>query len=99
MKMIGISKKHLKSAMMISILSVAYAPSSSAGWEVTWIDRFDGIIVNWDNWPPQIQANYNNEVQCYTDDDTSAQRHYETSEGTLKIIARKQDISCPGLGA
>lgn len=83
---------------MMAILSVMYTPLSFAGWEVTWIDRFDETNVNWDNWTPQIQANYNNEVQCYTDDNTSAQRNYETSEGTLKIIARKQDISCPGLG-
>lgn len=69
---------------------------SYAGWEVSWIDRFDGDSVNWDNWTAQIQANYNNEIQCYTDDDSSALKNYDVSDGTLKIIARKQNIDCPG---
>jgi beta-glucanase (GH16 family) len=94
----GISKRTLKNGIIVAVLSISQIPLSFAGWEVTWIDRFDETGVNWDNWTPQIQANYNNEVQCYTDDDSSAQQNYETSEGTLKIIARKQDISCPGLG-
>jgi hypothetical protein len=66
--------------------------------EVTWIDKFDGSGVNWDNWTAQVQANYNNAVQCYTDDETSDQRNYKISDGSLKITARKQDISCLGLG-
>jgi beta-glucanase (GH16 family) len=93
----ALSKRSLKAGMLVAILSVTNMPISFAGWEVTWIDRFDEARVNLDNWTPQIQANYNNEVQCYTDDDSSAKRNYEASDGTLKIIARKQDISCPGL--
>lgn len=72
------------------------ASFSKAGWEVAWIDTFDGDGVNWNNWTAQTQANYNNEIQCYTDDDSSANRNYEVSDGTLKIIARKQNINCPG---
>jgi beta-glucanase (GH16 family) len=79
-------------------LNISYIPLSFAGWEVTWIERFDGNSVNRNNWTPQIQANYNNEVQCYTDDDSSAQQNYKASDGTLKIIARRQDNSCSGLG-
>jgi beta-glucanase (GH16 family) len=94
----GISKSSLKNGIIVAVLSISQIPLSFAGWEVTWIDRFGETGVNWDNWTPQIQANYNNEVQCYTDDDSSAQRNFEMSDGTLKIIARKQDISCPGLG-
>ncbi|PKG98794.1 glycoside hydrolase [Paraglaciecola sp. MB-3u-78] len=97
-EMKGISKRSLKNGMIIAILSISQIPLSFAGWEVTWIDRFDETGVNWDNWTPQIQANYNNEVQCYTDDDSSAQKNYDVSDDTLKIIARKQNISCPGLG-
>ena len=70
----------------------------NAGWETQWIDSFDGAGINLNNWTPQIQANYNNEVQCYTDDDSSVNRNYEVSDGTLKIIARRQSINCPGLG-
>jgi beta-glucanase (GH16 family) len=70
----------------------------NAGWETQWIDSFDGAGINLNNWTPQIQANYNNEVQCYTDDDSSANRNYEISDGILKIIARRQSINCPGLG-
>jgi beta-glucanase (GH16 family) len=96
--MVSISKRCLKSAVLVVILSISCIPLSFAGWEVTWIDRFDGSSVDLDNWTPQIQANYNNEVQCYTDDDSTAQQNYDASDGTLKIIARRQNISCPGLG-
>ncbi|WP_100656105.1 glycoside hydrolase family 16 protein [Alteromonas flava] len=73
------------------------ASNAHAGWELAWIDDFSGASVNWQNWTAQTQANYNNEVQCYTDDETSAQRNYEVSDGTLKITARRMDIACPGL--
>jgi beta-glucanase (GH16 family) len=96
--MINFSKNYLKSVVGILILNISYIPLSFAGWEVTWIERFDGNSVNRNNWTPQIQANYNNEVQCYTDDDSSAQQNYKASDGTLKIIARRQDNSCSGLG-
>lgn len=68
-----------------------------AGWQLEWIDRFDGEGVDWDNWTAQTAANYNNEVQCYTDDDSSPDRNYDVSDGTLKIIARRQAVNCPGL--
>jgi uncharacterized protein (TIGR03382 family) len=82
----------------ITTFTLAITTSSAlAGWEVQWIDTFEGTGVNWDNWTAQTQANYNNEVQCYTDDDSSVNKNYDVSEGTLKIIARRQAINCPGL--
>lgn len=81
------------SALMLSQLST----SAFAGWQIEWIDRFDQDGVNWNNWTAQTQANYNNEVQCYTDDESSANKNYDISDGTLKIIARRQSINCPGL--
>lgn len=86
----------LRCGVVMGALSLCSA--ANAGWELAWVDRFDGTGVNWDNWTAQTQANYNNEVQCYTDDETSAQRNYEVSDGTLKITARRMDIACPGLG-
>lgn len=82
---------------LTGLLILSFSASSMAGWQVQWIDKFDGAGVNWDSWTAQTQANYNNEVQCYTDDDHSAEKNYDVSNGTLKIIARKKDISCPGL--
>ncbi len=79
------------------ILLLGATGTASAGWQVQWIDRFDGDGVDWNNWTAQTQANFNNEVQCYTDDDSSADRNYEVSDGTLKIIARRQGVDCPGL--
>ncbi|MDO6684643.1 MULTISPECIES: glycoside hydrolase family 16 protein [unclassified Agarivorans] len=86
-----------KTAMMAGLF-FALTQSASAGWEVQWIDSFEGSRVDWSNWTAQTQANYNNEVQCYTDDDYSAARNYEVSDGTLKIIARKQTQNCATLG-
>ncbi len=62
-----------------------------------WIDSFDGTGVDWNNWTAQTEANYNAEVQCYTADDSSANRNYDVSGGTLTIVARRQLINCPGL--
>jgi beta-glucanase (GH16 family) len=82
--------------LVFAIVGVSL-PNAYAGWEVTWIDKFDGTGVNWDNWTAQTQANYNNEIQCYTDDETTGTGNYEVSDGTLKITARRQNINCPGL--
>jgi beta-glucanase (GH16 family) len=83
--------------LVTSVLFAFIALPTSAGWEVQWQDQFDGTGVNWDNWTAQIQANFNNEVQCYTDDDSSENKNYDVSDGTLKIVARRQEIECPGL--
>ena len=69
-----------------------------AGWQLEWIDDFDGTRVDRNNWTQQTQANFNAEVQCYTDDDTSVNKNYDVSNGTLKIISRKGAHSCAGLG-
>jgi beta-glucanase (GH16 family) len=98
MNKISLFSNLVRKGLFLTLLLIAPIGTSIAGWEVQWIDRFDGNGVNWDNWTAQIQANYNNEVQCYTDDEDSEQRNYEVSDGTLKITARKQNINCPGLG-
>jgi len=94
--------KQLKTVVRYSffsaILGVIVTLPANAGWQLEWIDDFNGSRVNKDNWTSQIQANYNNEVQCYTDDDTSANKNYDVSNGTLKIIARRQSNNCAGLG-
>ena len=87
------TKKHL----LLCLLSLLVPPNALAGWEINFIDKFSGPEVNWDNWTAQTDANFNNEVQCYTDDDSSAYKNLDVSDGTLKIIARKQQVSCKGL--
>ncbi len=86
-----------KIAPFVSLLSLVITSPSIAGWEVNFIDKFSGNSVNWDNWTAQTDANFNNEVQCYTDDDSSANKNFDISNGTLKIIARKQQVNCAGL--
>jgi beta-glucanase (GH16 family) len=82
---------------LMSLLSLLITTPAMAGWEVSYIDTFSGDSVNWQNWTAQIDANFNNEVQCYTDDDSSINKNFDVSDGTLKIIARKQQINCAGL--
>jgi len=79
------------------LLSLAISSPAIAGWQLEWIDDFEGTRVNKTNWTSQVQANFNNELQCYTDDDTSANKNYDVSNGTLKIISRRQSNSCAGL--
>ena len=94
-----LSNKIICRGLVLTLLVFAnFTNSSLAGWESQWIDRFDGTGVDWSNWTAQVQANFNNEVQCYTDDDTSANKNYDVSNGTLKIIARRQTIPMPCLG-
>ncbi|MEM7563018.1 MAG: glycoside hydrolase family 16 protein [Pseudomonadota bacterium] len=93
--------RKLLTSPVLSLLAInllIFPTVSNAGWERTWIDDFSGSGVNLGNWTPQIQANFNAEVQCYTDDDSSINKNYDVSGGTLKIIARRQAIACPGLG-
>jgi beta-glucanase (GH16 family) len=82
---------------LMCLLSLLITTPTMAGWEVSYIDTFSGDSVNWQNWTAQIDANFNNEVQCYTDDDSSINKNFDVSDGTLKIIARKQQINCAGL--
>lgn len=89
--------KFYKNSIIIALILMPFSLSVQAGWDLQWIDSFNDNQVNWQNWTAQIQANYNNEVQCYTDDESSATQNYQVSSGSLKIIARKQAINCPGL--
>ncbi len=91
------TKTHRIAAIFSLTLLAFTSLNTMAGWEVTWIDKFEGDRVDFDKWTAQTQANYNNEVQCYTDDDVSENRNYEVSDGTLKIIARKGQVACEGL--
>ena len=88
--------KRLKKTSLFLIMCLLPFGSIHAGWELSWIERFDDEGLNLKNWTPQIQAAFNNEIQCYTDDESSAQRNFEVSDGTLKITARRQNINCPG---
>jgi beta-glucanase (GH16 family) len=97
MFMQAITRTSLLLGITTLVSATLLSSPANAGWERTWIEKFDGTGVNFDNWTAQTQANYNNEIQCYTDDETSANRNYEVSNGTLKITARKQNIACPGL--
>ena len=60
--------------MLAGLLSLLMTTTATAGWEVNYIDTFSGHGVNWENWTAQIDANFNNEVQCYTDDDSSVNK-------------------------
>jgi beta-glucanase (GH16 family) len=90
-------KIKIKSRLLLSLISLVITTPTMAGWEVNFIDDFSGTGVNWNNWTAQTDANFNNEVQCYTDDDSSANKNFDVSNGTLKIIARKQQVRCEGL--
>ena len=88
----------LKRLCWLTVFTSLASSHVQAGWEVTWIDKFDGNRVDFTKWTAQTQANYNNEIQCYTDDDVSELRNYEVSDGTLKIISRRGEVACEGQG-
>jgi len=86
-----------QSRSLLCLSSLLLTTPALAGWEVTFIDKFEGNSIDWQNWTAQTDANFNNEVQCYTDDDSSVNKNFDVSDGTLKIIARKQQVNCAGL--
>ena len=88
----------LKRLCWLTVFTSLASSHVQAGWEVTWIDKFDGNRVDFTKWTAQTQANYNKEIQCYTDDDVSELRNYEVSDGTLKIISRRGEVACEWLG-
>jgi beta-glucanase (GH16 family) len=88
-------KRSILPNLLLIVIGITFALPASAGWTTQWIDKFDGNGVDWNNWTAQTEANYNNEVQCYTADDSSADKNYAVSAGTLTIIARRQFIDCP----
>ncbi|TYK65111.1 glycoside hydrolase family 16 protein [Colwellia echini] len=99
LKLISIisQKINRKVGLLLCLSSLVATAPAFAGWEVNFIDKFEGTGVDWNNWTAQTDANFNNEVQCYTDDDSSENKNFDVSSGTLKIIARKQQVSCTGL--
>jgi beta-glucanase (GH16 family) len=96
-KMDLLSVKKNTRTILIGLSLLCTTAPALAGWQVQWIDKFEGDGVDWDNWTAQTEANYNAESQCYTDDDSSDIKNYDVSDGTLKIIARKGTVSCEGL--
>ncbi len=95
---VPISFRFLSKAFCTLVIAVVgLSQPLLAGWEVRWIDRFDGSNVDWNNWHPQVLGNFNSENQCYTADDTTADRNFDVSNGTLKIIARQRpsNVACP----
>jgi len=91
-----ICNRNIVRILLLTLLTGGnFASPAIAGWEMQWIDRFDGTGVDWNSWTAQTEANYNAEVQCYTADDFSANKNYDVSGGTLTIIARRQIIDCP----
>ena len=93
--MLPITKKTTAATALLALASVSLP--ADAGWELEWIDDFSGNGVNWQNWTAHIQANFNNEIQCYTDDESSDKPNLTVSDGTLKITAHRETVQCEGL--
>lgn len=89
----GLSMKKI----ILPLLLLITAKPVFAGWETHWIDKFDGTSVNYNIWTAEIQADFTGTEECYTDDETPGTGNLDVSNGTLKIIARKGNINCPGL--
>lgn len=81
----------------LPLITLLYIPTALAGWEVHWVEKFDGTQVDTNLWTHQIQADYTGTEECYTDNETPELGNAIVSNGTLKIIARRGDINCPGL--
>ena len=71
------------------------APTAPAGWKLVGGDEFDASALNTSKWKP-YHSNYgsgNLQLECNTPNNVSQ------SSGTLKIVAKKQAVTCPSGGA
>jgi beta-glucanase (GH16 family) len=69
----------------------ASSPGTPAGMSLVWSDEFNGTRVNTNVWKPyhNTYGDGNKELQCLTPDNLAV------SNGTLKITARRQTVTCP----
>jgi beta-glucanase (GH16 family) len=83
--------------MIASMFAVGAAQAQDyLGWDLVWSDEFDGETLNADNWTPMIGNGQaygipgwgNNELQYYT----GFADNIQVSDGTLKLIARRQSL-------
>ena len=65
-----------------------FADPPSDGWKIKWQDEFNGSSLDLTKWDPNNNYIQNGQNTCYTDD------NYEVSDGTLKLIVRKESNAC-----
>jgi beta-glucanase (GH16 family) len=70
-------------------------PTAPAGWKLVGGDEFNGSTLATSKWKPyhNTYGEGNKELACLTPNNVSQ------GGGTLKIVAKKQDVTCPGAKA
>ena len=79
----------------LSIVSICLLLSSctKSEWQLVWSDEFDGEILNTAYWNVEDNARGggNAELQYYSPDNVSVERHPVTGENCLVLTARRED--------
>lgn len=82
------------SAIIFAIIGVVFLRNSFAAdtWNMVWSDEFDGTSIDTTKWGVynNTYGDGNKEEACLTP------KNIEVSNGTLKIIGKRENITCPG---
>ena len=87
--------KQLITMKPISIIAICLLLSSctKSEWQLVWSDEFDGEALNaaWWNVEDNARGGGNAELQYYSPDNVSVERHPVTGENCLVLTARRED--------
>lgn len=80
------------SAGIVGITTLSHAATPSYQWTEIFTDNFDGATLSTANWKPyhNTYGDGNDEIACLTPNNVAV------SGGTLKITAKRENVTCPG---
>jgi len=85
-------KKQLTTLAML-LFTVVVQPVQAQRYELVWSDEFEANELDTDTWNIWRGSAFNNELQCYTDQ----QKNISVSDGMLRLTAHRESIRCGSL--
>ena len=78
----------------IILLLILYAlPLSAQRYELVWSDEFNANELDTETWNIWKGSAFNNELQCYTDQD----KNIQLEDGKLMLTAQREQVQCANL--
>lgn len=78
---------------IILLLFLISLPLSAQRYELVWSDEFNGSKLDTDTWNTWKGSAFNNELQCYTDQD----KNIQLQDGMLMLTAHREQVQCANL--
>ena len=78
---------------IILLLFLISLPLSAQRYELVWSEEFNDSELDTDTWNIWKGSAFNNELQCYTDQD----KNIQLQDGTLMLTAHREQVQCANL--